>query len=65
MLGSLLEPELLADILEALLYEEDGNTSLILDMMTVLPQCERFDTAWMFLEMREKQRESESQEGQT
>jgi hypothetical protein len=57
MLGSLLEPELLADILQALLHVKNSESSLIEDVMGVLPLCERFEMAWMFLEEHEKQSE--------
>jgi hypothetical protein len=57
MLGSLLEPELLADILDALVHGEEDRISLIIDILTNLPQCERFETAWMFLEGKERGRE--------
>jgi hypothetical protein len=58
MLGSLLEPELLAELLEILLHEKDDEQRLVLEMMAVLPTCERFETAWMFLEREEKHSES-------
>jgi ACT domain-containing protein len=58
MLGSLLEPEVLADILEALLQADETQNALVADMMSVLPRCERFETACMFLDPKEKQRES-------
>ncbi|UZJ54936.1 hypothetical protein CBS101457_004256 [Exobasidium rhododendri] len=57
MLGSLLEPELLADILDALLHDQDSSHALTLDLLSVLPRCERFEMAWMFLQEQEKQRE--------
>lgn len=60
MLGALLEPEVLADILEALSHADDAQEKLLVNIMSVLPQCERFDTACMFLESEEKQRESVS-----
>jgi ACT domain-containing protein len=58
MLGSLLEPELLADILETLLHADETQRDLVVDLMSVLPRCDRFETALMFLEHSEKQRES-------
>ena len=57
MLGSLLEPELLADVLAALLQGSQGSTSLIVDVMSVLPRCQRFETSWMCLEEAERKRE--------
>lgn len=55
MLGSLLEPELLANILEALSRAGEEEKTLLVDMMSILPSCERFETSCMFLESHEKE----------
>lgn len=57
MLGSLLEPELLADILEALSRAGEEEKTALVDMMSILPSCERFETACLFLDNHEKSSE--------